>query len=250
MKTLNTLTLAAGLMLAAQAQAATVLYSTGFEQPAYTTGNLVGQDGWTGPLLGTVQTTTVASGLQALQVSTAGIAAQRLAFHNVAYNSVGNPEQVVRFSVDFLIGNLSTAAVFLDSLAVLGNAGFVGQQLVNGQTGQLCPLSCNGPVLGTNTWYRLMLEVDFETDTALNYVNGVLFSTVPLAGASTALTGFALGINSSLAQSNSVVYFDNVFIESLSRQQVAEPGSVALAGIGLLGVAAMRRRVRGSKAAG
>ena len=117
---------------------------------------------------------------------------------------------------------------------------------MNGQTGQLCPLSCNGPVLGPNTWYRLMLEIDFETDTALNYINGVLFSTVPLFGASTALTGFALGINNSAAVSNSVVYFDNLLIESLSRQ-VAEPGSVALAGISLLGLAAVRRRVRDSQ---
>lgn len=247
MKTMNTLTLTAGLMLSAQSQAATVLYSTGFEQPAYATGNLVGQDGWTGALLGTVQATTVASGQQALQVTTAGIAGQRLAFHNVTYNSVGNPEQVVRFSVDFLMGDLSTAAVFLDSLAVLGNAGFAAQQLVNGRTGQLCPLSCDGPVLALNTWYRLMLEIDFDTDTALNYVNGVLFSTVPLFGASTALTGFALGINGSTVQSDSVVYFDNVLIESLSRQQVAEPGTIALAAVGLLGLAAVRRRSRDSK---
>lgn len=249
MKSLQTLTLAATLVLAAHpaAQAGTVLLSTGFESPAYANGQLAGQDGWTGPLDALVQSTTAASGQRALAVDTAGHSGQQLITHALSYNSVANPEQRVQFSVDFMLDGLSPAFVYLDSLVGWGNGGFLSQQVVNGVTGQVCGFNpCNGPTLSTGQWYRLMMEFDFQTGTASNYVNGVLFSTGALNGNSTSLTLVGLGINSNVASAGTTVFFDNLLVESVGNQ-VPEPGTLALIAGALLALGASRQR-RGADA--
>src|SRR5262245_2745652 len=64
----------AGAVLAlSSAASATIHYQTGFEQPAFSVGPLVGQDSWTGdPTINpaiTVQTSVVASGAQAVRIN-------------------------------------------------------------------------------------------------------------------------------------------------------------------------------------
>src|SRR5579872_1711509 len=60
-------------LVAGGAAHAQVLFQTGFEPPAYTTGALNGQNGWAAPSNGTVESSTVLTGSQAVQFSSSGL---------------------------------------------------------------------------------------------------------------------------------------------------------------------------------
>src|SRR5689334_24892731 len=81
--TLPTLLVALIAALAPLAHADVVLYSTGFENPPFTTGPIAGQDGWNvfGPGISTVENTFVKTGSQAVFID-GSTASQSGPFHS------------------------------------------------------------------------------------------------------------------------------------------------------------------------
>jgi hypothetical protein len=221
--------LAAIIFVAPPQAHATGIFSTGFEPATYSPGPLLDQDGWYGSTNMAVQTGTVNAGTQAVAI-TASAAGADGSYHSLAYDSVGNPENIVTVSIDIRLNSVTDPNVVWEGLGLLGNAGFVTQTLVYGGTGTACAVSCSGVPLDPNTWNTLSLQLDFSTHTVSHFLNGVLFSSDSFATNSTSLSSVAIGINNAGGTSPSTAYFDSLSVVS----SVAEPPSLALLGGALL----------------
>ena len=241
---------AMGLALAAVAIAAgtpaqaTTVFSTGFEPPGYSTGQLAGQAGWFNAPNAFVQTTSVESGLQGVSVDP-GALGQHVTYHSTSYNSVGDPNQLVTISTDFMLDSLGVGAVW-EALAAIGNGGFITQLLVLSDTGQVCGFNpCNGPTLTAGTWYNLSMELDYATGTVRDLVDGVefssgLFSNVP--GHSTTLDFVGLGTNNTfMAGSTGKASWDNLSVVSSGAPEPAA-WTMMLTGFAVLGGVIRRRK--------
>ena len=84
----------------------------GFEPPAYSVGQLAGQDGWFNLTFPMVENSMAFSGTQAgefvADTDTNGGRGQSFAFQNISYNAVGNPEQLVTVQDDFFVSTQAT----------------------------------------------------------------------------------------------------------------------------------------------
>ncbi len=225
---------------------AATLYSTGFEPPDYTTGQLDGQNGWFNDPNAFVQTSTVESGTQAVSVI-ANTTGQHLVGQAVRYDSAGNSDQILTISTGFQL-TLGTD-VFWEALYASGVGGFISQVLVNGSTGQVCgPDPCDGPILTPGTWYDLSMQLDYSTDTVTDFVNGVEFNSGSFDSPVTTLNAVAFGMNSAATADGSTASWDNISVVSPS---VPEPATwtIMLSGLAFLGVTGWRKAAKGRLAA-
>lgn len=156
----------AALMLAEPAQAAT-LYSTGFEPPTFTQGNLHGQGGWTVDTGSAMVTGAQArSGVQSARVVAGGEVSRAF--------SVGN-QQVIWVeayvqatpAVDPQIPTTPrSAALFVDSV--------LGVMLLNGNGSGGGTWVLTGVFPPPNSWFRVSIRLDFAAKKWDCFINGNL----------------------------------------------------------------------------
>src|SRR5258708_3824525 len=88
-----------------------VIFQTGFEStdtPAYSIGQLSGQNGWTGLISPVVENSTVFSGSQAVSFDSTGTVGQNLMHHSITYDSLTDADQIVVFDIHFMASATGT----------------------------------------------------------------------------------------------------------------------------------------------
>jgi hypothetical protein len=219
-----------GFVLAAAsvAQAVTV-YSTGFENPPYTTGTLTGQDGWVpiGFVAADVQTTVVASGNQAAQFGPEAVYSRSVA--SLTAN------QIVTFEFDTRYAGTGEQI----GITLYGDAGYIfNAQISNGGfafTNSALNQSIFASGATAGTWHNMKAVLDFPAATITGYVNGNLVGTLSMPNAATTTT-LASFVVANDFQNGVQAYFDNLVIST-----VPEPTSLGLLGLATVGLMARRR---------
>ena len=233
------------------AYADTVLYSTGFESPAFTTGAISGQNGWSvfGPGTSSVENFFADTGSQAVFVD-GGAASQ-----SGPYYALSSSGPLIDLSADSAIFSSSTETQWQFGALGAGLVGYLGG--VNIETnGNIEAITAGFPVIGTFTkatgfnssaWQSIDLLFDIATQTYNISLNGTLLaSNVPFCGSN---AGGCTGANRSFGDAffdsfgggNDSGYIDNLSIVSVSAPEPSMifPIAAGLAGIGM----ALRRRL-------
>jgi hypothetical protein len=238
------------------------IFSTGFESPTYTVGNLGSQGGWAefnpSDSFQTVETGTVNSGLQAVYVGTNQTATAQSGIYHTDTLS-GGP--LIDLSADLYIFSSTTESgwQFAGTGAVSTLTPFIGGFDLSstgslGTSDTIDGITAGFPVLGTfnlNTWNHVDLLFNFTTQTYTLSLNGtVIGSNLAFCGDNGPCTSgipIAEGQFSSFFDvfasltSNDLGVIDNVSLSSVS---APEPSTYALTGIALLaGAVVLRRRV-------
>jgi hypothetical protein len=234
---------AAFLVLASRAaRADTVLYSTGFESPAFTTGPLAGQNGWSvyGPGTPAVEGFFADTGNQAVFVD-GGSAGQ-----SGPYYALASSGPLISLSADLAIFSSSTETQWQFAALGSGLVGYLGGIDIEAN-GNIEAITAGLPVIGTFTratafnssaWQSIDLLFNIATQTYSVTLNGtVLASSVPFCGSNAGCTGATLSFGDAFFDSfgggNDSGYMDNVSIVSVAPEpSLIFPVAVALAGIG------------------
>jgi hypothetical protein len=219
-------------LVAGGAAHAQVLFQTGFEPPAYTTGALNGQNGWAAPSNGTVESSTVLTGSQAVQFLSSGLSTQSLISQPITYSSIGTLATLVKVQLDFQVSTSGTQSNW-DGIAVQGSTGFLGQVVdVSGNFGLGLASSIVGSIpVVRGVWHHLELDLDYSAQVLTAYIDGVLLGTGPFVHSSTTLSLLSLGVNS--APGSDLGYFDNVLVSAINPTATVP----ALSSWGLVGLA-------------
>ncbi|MGD0435820.1 MAG: PEP-CTERM sorting domain-containing protein, partial [Bryobacteraceae bacterium] len=238
--------------LAAPAWANTVLYSTSFESPTFTTGPLAGQDGWSGfgPSGASVESFFADTGSQAVFLD-GGAASQSGPYY--ATTSTG---PLVDLSADLAIFTSSTQTEWQFSALAPSLGGFLGginilaDNSIEAQT-------AGNPIIGTfaratgfnsSAWVNVNLLFDLATQTYDISVGGVLLdSNVPICGSSSGCTGATLstfgdGLFDTFGGGNDSGYMDNYSVTLVTA--TPEPGNLGLIALGLVGIGLVRRKMQ------
>ena len=204
-----------GLTVGLSSGTCSTLYQTGFEPPTFSVGALNGQDGWSADTTATVETTTVDSGLQAVQFSAAlanGVVAD-LAVQSNSY-AITNPQTIVTISDNALFSSAASFSNWIP-LEVFVNAPPVLWFIVD-PSGQLTGTGITpGTTLSRNTWYQFSMQLDFKNSLATEYLNGASVGSFTLPSSSTPFFGgVAFGVGSTLGRD--LMFVDNVSVSSVS----------------------------------
>jgi hypothetical protein len=244
----KTLFAAALAVFAVGAQAQ--VYSTSFEAPTFSVGDLEGQDGWTTTNTAqptwTVSTDRAKTGTQSVKWSDAGVTTGTSSF---AWRDVSsfatNPVPALNASFSVFIEQNSAASrrfgfdVFYDTgdwtrLVIDKNTGVFANTNIGSST-----LSQVG-TLGTaaaGRWVDISVSIDFVTRAVSAKVDGINIAMPSLSAATTEATDIDLfrGLNNPVTGDTGLAYFDDV-----TYQAVPEPATMALLALGA--VVANRRR--------
>jgi hypothetical protein len=218
----------------------TILYQTGFEAPAYSLGNLAGQDSWSplAVLTPVVQSATTFSGSQAAHFNATGLTGQTIVGRPITYNALGNPESIVRFTMRAMITSAATTSNW-NIFSISSSAGFLAQTLV--VQSRNARISGGGAATGSifiqpDVWNQYEMNVDFANQWATAYVNGEFIGQRPLSvNPATNITRVAFGVNS-------LPGTDSIFYDDLLVMSIPEPGSMALLSCGAMPLLWRRRR--------
>jgi hypothetical protein len=246
------------VVIAAPAWADTVLYSTSFENPPFTTGPVAGQDGWSafGPGGGTVENYFADSGSQAVFVD-GGAASQTGPYHTDT--STG---PLIDVSADLAIFTSSTQTDWQFGALGPGLSGFLGGINILSDD-SIEALTAGNPIIGTfsratgfnsSAWVNVNLLFDLATQTYDISVGGTLLdSDVPFCGSNGACTGatlstYANGLFDTFGGGNDSGYMDNYSVTLVTPTATPEP-SMALPMVLLLGMGlALRYKLAGRRA--
>jgi hypothetical protein len=246
---LTLLAVAAAALPAGSAGAATLFDSQGFEAPAYSLGNLNGQNGWTtdGSGLATVQNSVVKSGAQAVAVS-----GNVTDWHYPFLGYAPSPGEIVRVSSDIQRGSSAAPAknfgFFLDaytsSIVRFARAGLG----VSGGSPALLATYTGGSGVATyivesglawDTWYNIQMDFDFTAKTYDLYLDGALKGdNLPFVSSTAADLGDVDLQQSYTTGATDVGYFDNYVVMTV----IPEPTSASLLLLGVAGLMLHRRR--------
>jgi hypothetical protein len=234
---LSMIALCGGLVSGVQAE---VLYSTGFEEQAFSLGTIDGQDGWynTDGSSSVIQNSVVHSGSQAAAITGFG--------ESTRDTNVAVAGKVFSLQCDYMFtGNpYNQSGIFL-----WGDTGFIAQ-LVGTSTGANNSASSSsryflggyatstygqGVDLVDGQWHHLNLILDIPAQIITGYADGNYLGSlaIDVAPFPTAITGF--GFYQYQQDSEQVSYFDNFSFEA-----VPAPGAGML--LGLAGMVVARRR--------
>jgi hypothetical protein len=234
----------AAAALAATSASATVLFDAqGFEAPAYTLGNLTGQNGWDkdGTGLATVQGAVVQSGSQA--VSLTGDTSE---WHYPALDYTPAPGEVVRVTSGILRGSSATATknfgFFLDAYTddpAFARFARVGLGVSSGNVVALAT-TIGGSGAGSyivatglqwDTWYSFQMDLKFDTQQFDLYIDNTLIQAdMPFVVTAHNLTDVDLQ-KSYTSGATDIGYFDNYKVEV-----IPEPTAMSLLFLGLAGI--------------
>jgi hypothetical protein len=247
---------AVGVLALAGAAQATPIYATDFEAPAFTTGSIAGQNGWsTFGSQGTVESGVALSGRQAVMVDGAATG-QTGPFVTLNLASPGT----VDVSGDIMLTTAASGAGW--QFAALGPSlvGFAGGIDI-GLQGQITAITDSAaPQIGTLTydaWHHVDLLLDFDTQTfAVKFDGTTLASGLGFCGGNGACTGAPVTIlgdalfdtfggaasPAGVAALPAPGYLDNFAVSSVAGVPEPSAWSLMIAGFGLAGAALRRRR--------
>ena len=216
---------------------ATTIFSTGFEPPAYTTGQVSGQDGWSGSTTPVVENTTVFAGSQAVAENTTGVSSQVVVDQPLSYNATG---QTLVESVEFMEGS-GTQPGWL-ALEAFDSGGLIANVQVNGGNATLgLASSTAGSVpIDNGQWYDFQLVLNYGTQTVSAYVNATLVGSGAFASPGTNLVSVDFG-SLPTGGNNATGYWDNLSVATAS---VPEPSAFFLCLGALPGLALLSRKRR------
>ncbi len=236
---------------ASSALAATLFDSGGFEGPAYSLGNLAGQNGWNGvfPAANTgvaqVENTVVSSGSQAVQMSGGS---STWNWSDVAYTPAAG--EIVRVSFDVRRSAFTAVNNFGYFVDVYDGAGDriartglvrTGTSTAPGSVQGLVTIGANGAnaagsyLIGTpllnDTWYSFMMNMDFASDTYAVSINGTQISSgLPFFTAASDIFEADLQLSGATGATD-MGYFDNYRVEV-----IPEPTAMSIMLLGLAGL--------------
>jgi hypothetical protein len=221
-----------------------VIYSTGFENPPFTLGNLVGQDGWTefGSTSVDVQSNVVYAGSQAVWVDGSAVS------QSGPYHSDFSTGPLVALSAYLYFSSSSTESDWQFAGLGSGLVPFIGGIDTNSSNG-ITLITAGGPLVATltrDTWHHIYLLFDFTTQTYDAWWDGTSIGTnVPFCGGNASCTGahvssYGTGLLDTFGGGNDSGYMDNYSVSS-----VPEPSGIALFSSGFLGLAGvLKRKIR------
>ncbi|NMH59512.1 hypothetical protein [Alteromonas ponticola] len=234
---------------------ANVIYSTGFESPAFSVGDIEGQQGWqvygdeTGEAV--IQNAESSSGTQALELDMAGTLEDDY-FETYLPVGIELDGGIFTLTADFMrVGTVPDYA----GISLWGDTGFLGQILalndnaLGSSSGvQLGNNDTNGEVLTftESVWHTFSLELDFDAMLLSGWVDGNSLGQLainPSAGAPTVIEDIVLFSFSS--DEDQSVFFDNItatYSESDSQISVPEPQTFAIVMLGMICLLSRQRQ--------
>lgn len=243
----KTLFAAALAVLAVGAQAQ--VYSTSFEAPTFTVGDLQGQGGWDTTNVGTptwtVSTDRAKTGTQSVKWSDAGVtSASSFAWIDVSTFAPGavpalsaafsvfieqNSAASRRFGFDIFYNSTDRSRLIIDkNTGIFGNTAIASTAV--SQLGTLSTASAG-------RWVDFFVNINFGTRAVTATVDGINIALPSLSTSTTNATDIDLfrGLNSPLSGETGLAYFDDYRVAA-----VPEPTTMALLALGA--VVANRRR--------
>ncbi|MGL4512589.1 MAG: hypothetical protein ACRCT8_05815 [Lacipirellulaceae bacterium] len=217
----------------AVARAGTVVATGGFEAPAYTTGQLRGQQGWfvsdTGASTANVQTTIADGPGAAVRVDRAPNSDYRWAvpatgFPTGRYVSVRWSMRVEQTTLSMFSTGPFMGVEAYDAVGALGLLGSLGVDAATGDV--LYQLQDTGVLIETaadvvfGAWNNFELLFDFQTDTYRGFVNGTLVAQTGFVDRAFGLNEFsdadiatfAAGADPASMALTGTAYFDNFVV--------------------------------------
>jgi hypothetical protein len=237
------------LVLAARSAQATVLYTTGFEAPTFTTGPIAGQDGWleypAPSSVSRVENSVVKTGSQAVQVVPVLATGQ-----DGPYKTVTTSAPIVQQSADIFLASSGSQSEWQFAALGAGLIGFAGGFDVFANN-SIHLITAGYTFVGTwtrDSWVHVDLTLNYTTqryDLALNGVNianNVAFcgDNGPCAGAP--VGAYANGFFDAFGGPNvhDIGYLDNYSVASIDA--VPEPSTWAMMILGFAGIGFMGYR--------
>jgi hypothetical protein len=238
--------------IAAPAWANTVLYSTSFENPPFTTGALAGQSGWSdfGPGGVSVENFFADTASQAVFLD-GGAASQ-----TGPYYTTTTTGPLVDVSADLAIFTSSSQTEWQFGALSPGLSAFLGGIIILPDD-SIEAQTAGNPIIGTFTratgfnssaWVNVNLLFDLATQTYNISVGGTLLdSNVAICGSDGACTGatestFGDGLFDTFGGGNDSGYMDNYSVTLVTA--TPEPGNVALIALGLVGIGLVRWKMQ------
>ncbi|HEX7946829.1 MAG TPA: PEPxxWA-CTERM sorting domain-containing protein [Phenylobacterium sp.] len=239
---------AAAAFLAGSAAQATVIYSSDFEAPTYTTGLLAGQDGWA--TFGSGAAVTVDDGFAISGAQSAKITGSAAGGQTGPYHGNHSAIDKITVSADILLTSSMADRSWQFSAIGAGLVGFTGGIDIDAGTNNIRAITNGFGVIGVfsrDTVHTVDLLLDYGTSTYGVRLDGTTLATgLAFCGDNGPCNGSGPVEYDSLlfdtfgAGGGDAGYIDNILVQSTA---VPEPAAWALmlAGFGL-GGAALRRR--------
>ncbi len=228
-----------------------VLLSTGFEQPSYTPGNIVGQQGWTAQVAtlspsdqpATISSAQARTGTQSLRIDASVVLSSQSFFWTPTPSPLPPPNRQLLISASILLGTDVSTRSDLWGLSAFDSSGrafaavgldFLGRAKVTDAAGAFSLVSSVAYPGGQ--WHALTMALDFDARTYRVSIDG---NTIAVARPFNAA---ATGTFSDADVLLSGPLFDVAYFDDLSIVAIPVPAPGTLPALALAGAIAARRR--------